>query len=106
MFNAQTAHAVDWAASSSSSGTLRRGQGPGGPARRFTKEINSLRYKTQYNRGLPASLPPTPHYTIAGASMPYKHIKTPPGGEKIRVNKDFSLSVPDNPIIPYIEGDG
>jgi isocitrate dehydrogenase len=38
--------------------------------------------------------------------MPYKHIKTPSAGEKIRVNKDFSLSVPDNPIIPYIEGDG
>jgi isocitrate dehydrogenase len=38
--------------------------------------------------------------------MAYKHIKIPSGGEKIRVNKDFSLSVPDNPIIPYIEGDG
>src|SRR3981189_1949754 len=37
--------------------------------------------------------------------MAYHHIKTPPGGEKIRVNKDFSLSVPDQPIIPYIEGD-
>src|SRR4030081_1785437 len=38
--------------------------------------------------------------------MAYQHIKIPSGGEKIRVNKDFSLSVPDNPIIPYIEGDG
>ncbi|HXZ50606.1 MAG TPA: NADP-dependent isocitrate dehydrogenase [Burkholderiales bacterium] len=38
--------------------------------------------------------------------MAYKHIKVPAGGEKIRVNKDFSLSVPDNPVIPYIEGDG
>ncbi len=38
--------------------------------------------------------------------MAYKHIKIPSTGEKIRVNKDFSLSVPDNPIIPYIEGDG
>jgi len=38
--------------------------------------------------------------------MAYKHIKVPSTGEKIRVNKDFSLSVPDNPIIPYIEGDG
>jgi isocitrate dehydrogenase len=36
----------------------------------------------------------------------YQHIKIPSGGEKIRVNKDFSLSVPDNPVIPYIEGDG
>ena len=38
--------------------------------------------------------------------MAYKHIKVPSGGEKIRVNKDFSLAVPDNPVIPYIEGDG
>jgi isocitrate dehydrogenase len=38
--------------------------------------------------------------------MAYQHIKIPSGGEKIKVNKDFSLSVPDNPIIPYIEGDG
>ncbi|HKI63086.1 MAG TPA: NADP-dependent isocitrate dehydrogenase [Burkholderiales bacterium] len=38
--------------------------------------------------------------------MAYKHIKVPAGGEKIKVNKDFSLAVPDNPIIPFIEGDG
>jgi isocitrate dehydrogenase len=38
--------------------------------------------------------------------MPYEHIKVPGNGERIKVNKDFSLSVPDNPIIPYIEGDG
>ena len=38
--------------------------------------------------------------------MAYKHIKVPSSGEKIRVNKDYSLSVPDQPIIPYIEGDG
>ena len=38
--------------------------------------------------------------------MAYKHIKVPSDGEKIRVNKDFSLTVPDNPIIPYIVGDG
>jgi isocitrate dehydrogenase len=36
----------------------------------------------------------------------YQHIKVPAAGEKIRVNADFSLSVPDQPIIPYIEGDG
>jgi len=36
----------------------------------------------------------------------YQHIKIPSAGEKIKVNSDFSLSVPDNPIIPYIEGDG
>ena len=37
--------------------------------------------------------------------MSYQHIKIP-AGEKIVVNKDFSLNVPDHPIIPYIEGDG
>ena len=36
----------------------------------------------------------------------YKHIKLPDNGEKISVNSDSSLNVPDNPIIPYIEGDG
>ncbi len=36
----------------------------------------------------------------------YQHIKIPVEGEKIQVNNDSSLSVPDNPIIPYIEGDG
>ncbi|GAB4400657.1 MAG: NADP-dependent isocitrate dehydrogenase [Rhodoferax sp.] len=36
----------------------------------------------------------------------YQHIKVPAQGEKITVNKDFSLNVPDQPIIPYIEGDG
>ena len=29
-----------------------------------------------------------------------------PQGQKITVNADFSLNVPDQPIIPYIEGDG
>jgi len=36
----------------------------------------------------------------------YKHIKLPDNGEKISVNPDFTLKVPDSPIIPYIEGDG
>ncbi|HEY0878542.1 MAG TPA: NADP-dependent isocitrate dehydrogenase [Zeimonas sp.] len=36
----------------------------------------------------------------------YEHVKIPSNGEKITVNPDFSLQVPDNPIIPYIEGDG
>ncbi len=38
--------------------------------------------------------------------MGYEHIQLPDSGEKITVNDDFSLSVPNNPIIPYIEGDG
>ncbi|MGA1273582.1 MAG: NADP-dependent isocitrate dehydrogenase [Burkholderiaceae bacterium] len=33
-------------------------------------------------------------------------IVRPNRGEKIMVNTDFSLNVPDEPIIPYIEGDG
>jgi len=36
----------------------------------------------------------------------YQHIKVPSNGQKITVNADFSLNVPDNPILPYIEGDG
>ena len=39
-------------------------------------------------------------------SMGYNKIKVPAAGEKITVNADHSLNVPDNPIIPYIEGDG
>jgi len=38
-------------------------------------------------------------------SAMYKHIKVP-AGEKITVNTDFSINVPNNPIIPFIEGDG
>src|ERR1700710_88946 len=36
----------------------------------------------------------------------YQHIQVPQGGQKIKVNPDFSLVVPDDPIIPFIEGDG
>jgi isocitrate dehydrogenase len=36
----------------------------------------------------------------------YQHIKVPADGKKITVNPDFSLTVPDHPIIPFIEGDG
>ncbi len=38
--------------------------------------------------------------------MGYQHIKVPTEGEKISVNADLSLNVPDRPIIPFIEGDG
>ncbi|MBA3582181.1 MAG: NADP-dependent isocitrate dehydrogenase [Gammaproteobacteria bacterium] len=38
--------------------------------------------------------------------MAYDKIKVPTDGDKIKVNSDFSLDVPDRPIIPYIEGDG
>ena len=36
----------------------------------------------------------------------YLHIKVPAQGAKITVNADNSLNVPDQPIIPFIEGDG
>ncbi|MDZ4074591.1 MAG: NADP-dependent isocitrate dehydrogenase [Hylemonella sp.] len=36
----------------------------------------------------------------------YQHIQVPSQGQKITVNADLSLHVPDEPIIPYIEGDG
>ena len=36
----------------------------------------------------------------------YQHITVPAVGQKITVNADMSLNVPNHPIIPYIEGDG
>lgn len=36
----------------------------------------------------------------------YQHIKVPVDGKRILINNDNSLNVPDNPIIPFIEGDG
>ena len=38
--------------------------------------------------------------------MAYQHITVPADGQKIRINADFSLTVPTTPIIPFIEGDG
>ena len=35
-----------------------------------------------------------------------EHVIVPAGGQKITGNADFSLNVPDHPIIPFIEGDG
>ena len=36
----------------------------------------------------------------------YQHVKVPTSGTKITVKPDGSLNVPDQPIVPYIEGDG
>jgi len=36
----------------------------------------------------------------------YQHIKVPTQGEKITVSPEYTLKVPNNPIIPFIEGDG
>ncbi len=38
--------------------------------------------------------------------MGFQHIVVPEGGQKITVNADNSLNVPNEPIIPFIEGDG
>jgi isocitrate dehydrogenase len=38
--------------------------------------------------------------------MAFDKISVPAEGEKIAVNQDNSLTVPDQPIIPFIEGDG
>ncbi len=38
--------------------------------------------------------------------MGYQKIVVPDDGDKITVNADLSLNVPNHPIIPYIEGDG
>ncbi len=38
--------------------------------------------------------------------MSFQHINVPAKGEKITTNADFSLNVPDLPIIPFVEGDG
>lgn len=36
----------------------------------------------------------------------YQHVTVPANGSKITVNADFSINVPNNPIVPFIEGDG
>lgn len=36
----------------------------------------------------------------------YQHIHVPAEGQKITVNANLTLNVPDYPIIPFIEGDG
>lgn len=38
--------------------------------------------------------------------MSYQHIQVPAKGEKVTLNKDLSLSVPNNPVIPFLRGDG
>ena len=38
--------------------------------------------------------------------MQYENIKVPKDGQRITINPDASLNVPDNPIIAFIEGDG
>ena len=42
---------------------------------------------------------------MPGVTMPFERITVPTDGKKITIEKD-RLTVPDNPIIPFIEGDG
>ena len=39
-------------------------------------------------------------------NMEFKHIEIPKEGKKIRFDGSGNLIIPDNPIIPFIEGDG
>ena len=38
--------------------------------------------------------------------MAYTTIKVPSNGEKIRLGAGHKLEVPNEPVIPFIEGDG
>jgi isocitrate dehydrogenase len=38
--------------------------------------------------------------------MQYEHLTVPADGGTIRINADRTLNVPDEPILPFIEGDG
>ena len=38
--------------------------------------------------------------------MEFKHIEIPKEGQKIQYDASGNLTIPDNPIIPFIEGDG
>lgn len=38
--------------------------------------------------------------------MGYQKIKVPAQGSKITIQSNGKISVPDNPIVNYIEGDG
>ena len=43
---------------------------------------------------------------VRGQDMQYDHIQVPDDGDAIVINPDHSITVPDRPIIPFIEGDG
>jgi isocitrate dehydrogenase len=38
--------------------------------------------------------------------MKYEKISVPADGQRITINPDSSLNVPDNPLIAFVEGDG
>ena len=66
----------------------------------LTVRVNYLAVKLKTPASQPSNIGPTQTSTM------YKHIKIPSEGKKITVNPDNSINVPDQPIIPFIEGDG
>ncbi len=66
----------------------------------LTVRVNYLALKLKTPASQPSNIGKTQTSTM------YKHIKIPSEGKKITVNPDNSLNVPDQPIIPFIEGDG
>ena len=47
-----------------------------------------------------------PTYNQGVSSMSYDKVIVPRDGEKVTVNADLTLNVPNHPIIPFVEGDG
>ena len=47
-----------------------------------------------------------PAHKINRQNMEFKHIKEPKEGEIIHFDSEGRLIVPNNPIIPFVEGDG
>jgi isocitrate dehydrogenase len=81
----------------------RRGRRRGARAKaRGDSKLESAGFAQRDTPYIPAAFP-TPPEDIPPM---YQHIKVPAQGQKITVNADTSLNVPDQPIIPYIEGDG
>ena len=66
----------------------------------LTVRVNYLALKLKTPASQPSNIGKTQTSTM------YKHIKIPSEGKKITVNPDNSINVPDQPIIPFIEGDG
>src|SRR4051812_26834405 len=72
-------------------------------ARTKTRVIDGFANEVRASR----AFAPMQRNSLAGASMPnYQHVKVPTSGTKIAVKADGGLTVPNDPIIPYIEGDG
>ena len=69
--------------------------------RRATEANREIIRNSTLDNWLPYSV-----LTEADGSTTTVYYPKPTDGEKITVNADNSLNIPDNPIIPFIEGDG